>query len=133
MITSDPKEIQILREGGNILAAVLYLVKEKVKLGVSAAELDELAEKEIKARGGEPSFKGYRTQLGDPAFPSSLCVSVNDEVVHGIPSKDKILKDGDIVGLDLGVKYKGLFTDAAITVPVGKVDPKKLQLINVAK
>lgn len=132
MITTDPKEIEILRQGGNILATVLQLVAKQVKPGVSAYDLDEFAEKEIRARGGEPSFKNYASQLGDPAFPASLCVSINDEVVHGIPGKNKILKDGDIVGLDLGVKFKGLFTDAAITVPVGKVTDKHLKLITAA-
>ncbi|OGE80138.1 MAG: type I methionyl aminopeptidase [Candidatus Doudnabacteria bacterium RIFCSPHIGHO2_01_FULL_45_18] len=133
MITQDPKEIEILRQGGKILAAVLNLVAAQVKLGVSAFELDQLAEKEIRARGATPSFKNYAAQPGDPPFPASLCVSVNDEVVHGIPTKGKILKEGDIVGLDLGVEYQGLFTDAAITVPVGKVEAKYLKLIEAAK
>jgi methionyl aminopeptidase len=92
-----------------------------------------LAEKEIKAQGAIPSFKNYRAQAGDPPFPASLCVSVNDEVVHGIPRKDKFLREGDIVGLDLGVQYQGLFTDAAITVPVGNVGEKYLKLILAAE
>lgn len=133
MITQDPKEIEILRTGGKILATVLDLVAKQMKPGVSAADLDALAEKEIRARGGEPAFKNYAAEPGDPPFPATLCVSVNDEVVHGIPRKDKILKDGDIVGLDLGVKYQGLFTDAAITVPVGKVSAKHFKLIEAAK
>jgi methionyl aminopeptidase len=133
MITHDPKEIEILKQGGKILADVLQLVVKQAVPGARAADLDALAEKEIRARGGVPSFKNYRAQAGDPTFPSSLCVSVNDEVVHGIPHKDKILKDGDIVGLDLGVQYEGLFTDAAITVPVGKVSEKYLKLIEAAK
>jgi methionyl aminopeptidase len=132
MIIKDDKELEILREGGKILADVLNLVASKVKPGVSAADLDELAEKEILTRGAKPSFKGYRSQLGDPAFPASLCVSRNDEVVHGVPHKDKILQEGDIVGLDLGIEYKGLFTDSAITVPVGKVKEKHLKLIEAA-
>ncbi len=132
MITKDPKEIEILREGGKILATVLNMVASKVAPGVSAAELDALAEKEILKMGGIPSFKNYRSQPGDPAFPATLCVSVNNEVVHGIPAKEKILKQGDIVGLDLGVEYKGLFTDSAVTVPVGKVTEKYLKLIQAA-
>lgn len=115
------------------MAAVLDLVAKEVKPGVSAANLDALAEKEILARGGKPSFKNYRGNAGDPPFPASLCVSVNDEVVHGIPAKDKIFKDGDIVGLDLGVEFQGLFTDGAVTVPVGSVDKKHLTLILAAK
>jgi methionyl aminopeptidase len=133
MITKDPKQIQILREGGKILATVLNMVASKAQAGVSAGALDELAEKEILKAGGKPSFKNYRSQLGDPPFPASLCVSVNNEVVHGIPRKDKILNDGDIVGLDLGVEYKGLFTDAAVTIPIGKVADRSLLLIDAAK
>jgi methionyl aminopeptidase len=133
MITQDPKEIEILRQGGQILAGVLELVAGQVKPGVSAFDLDQLAESEIKKRGAVPSFKNYRAVDGDPPFPGSLCVSVNDEVVHGIPGKDKILKDGDIVGLDLGVQFQGLFTDAAVTVPVGRVDEKYLTLIKATR
>ena len=132
MITKDPKEIEVLKHGGKILATVLNMVASKAKPGVSAAELDQLAEAEILKAGGKPSFKNYRSQTGDPAFPASLCVSRNNEVVHGIPYKDKILHDGDIVGLDLGVEYKGYFTDSAITVPVGKVSSDKLKLIEAA-
>ncbi len=133
MIIKNDNEIEILRAGGKILSDVLKLLVDKVKPGVSAADLDEIAEKEIRARGGEPSFKGYRSHIGDPEFPSSLCVSKNEEIVHGIPYVDKILNEGDIVGLDLGVKYQGLFTDAAITVPVGKVSDKHLKLIAAAQ
>ncbi|HEX9503864.1 MAG TPA: type I methionyl aminopeptidase [Patescibacteria group bacterium] len=132
MIIKNDKELEILRQGGKILATVLNLVASKVAPGVSAAALDELAEKEIIKAGGRPSFKNYRSQIGDPPFPASLCVSVNNEVVHGIPHKHKILKNGDIVGLDLGVEFKGLYTDMAITVPVGKVSDKHLKLITAA-
>ncbi|MBX4191436.1 MAG: type I methionyl aminopeptidase [Candidatus Doudnabacteria bacterium] len=132
MITKDPKEIELLRKSGKILATVLNLVASKVKPGISAKELDVLAEQEILKAGGKPSFKNYRSQISEPAFPASLCVSVNNEVVHGIPYADKILKDGDIVGLDLGVIYEGYFTDAALTVPVGNVAKDKLKLISVA-
>ncbi len=132
MITKNPKEIEALKEGGKIIATILNLVASKVAPGVSAAELDEMAEKEILKAGGKPSFKNYRSQLGDPAFPATLCVSRNNEVVHGIPHKEKILQEGDIVGLDLGMEYKGIYTDTAITVPVGKVPEKKLKLIKAA-
>jgi methionyl aminopeptidase len=132
MITHDPKEIELLRRSGKILATVLNLVASKAIVGVSTWELDQLAESEIKKLGGRPSFKNYAAMSGDPPFPASLCVSINDEVVHGIPKKDRLLKNGDIVGLDLGVEYHGLFTDAAVTVPVGQTDPKNLKLIQVA-
>lgn len=133
MITKNPKEIEILRAGGSILAAVLNLVASEAKAGVSAFELDQLAEKEIIKAGGRPSFKNYQSRPGDPPFPSSLCVSVNDEVVHGIAHKNKILKDGDIVGLDLGVDYQGYFTDAAKTVLVGNVDDQARRLVQTAE
>lgn len=132
MITKNPEEIKILRQGGKILADTLKLIGSKVGPGVSAFELDQIAEKEVSNRGAESSFKNYPKNSANP-FPASLCVSVNDEVVHGIPTKEKILKEGDIVGLDLGVKFKGLFTDAALTVPVGNIEPRLINLITVAR
>ena len=132
MITKDPQEIEKLRISGQILARTLKLVATHVKPGISAFELNQLAEEEITKAGGRPSFKNYKSSPDDKPFPSGLCVSVNDEIVHGIPSKEKILKDGDIVGLDLGVDYQGFFTDAAITVPVGQVDKQSLKLIEAA-
>src|SRR6185436_4696551 len=98
MITKDPKEIELLRQSGKILATVLNLVADRVAPGVSAAELDQIAEREIIRAGATPAFKNYRAQPGDPAFPATLCVSRNNEVVHGIPQKEKILQEGDIVG-----------------------------------
>lgn len=119
MITiKTPEEIKILREGGKILASVLLMVAERVKPGVTTLELDEYAEKLIKKAGGEPSFKNYKTPRDKFPFPASLCVSVNNEVVHGIPS-GRILKENDIISLDLGLKWKGLYTDATITVGAG--------------
>jgi methionyl aminopeptidase len=133
MTTNDPKQIEILREGGQILAGVLNLVARHAKPGVSTGELNDIAEKEIKRLGATPSFKNYRAAAGDPPYPAALCTSINDEVVHGIPRRDRILKEGDIVGLDLGVWYKDLCTDSAITVPVGKISPQKQRLLNATK
>lgn len=127
------EEIGVLREGGKILDSVLCEVANSVKPGIPAIQLDTLAEKLVKKAGGEPSFKNYKTSDDEILFPASICVSINNEVVHGIPSKDKILKEGDIVGLDLGMKYKGLYTDIAVTVPVGKVSEKAKKIIDVAK
>lgn len=132
MITNDPEQVKLLRKSGQILAETLELVAKKAKPGVSAYELDQLAEENIRKAGGIPAFKHYRSRNNDPAYPASLCVSVNDEVVHGIPTKEKILQEGDIVGLDLGVNYQGYFTDAAITVPVGKIDRVSAKLIDTA-
>jgi len=113
-------EIKILREGGKILASVLFRVGKMVKPGVSTIELDGLAEKLIREAGGEPSFLNYKTAEDRIPYPASLCVSINDEVVHGIPGSRKI-KQGDIVSLDLGMKYKKLYTDMAVTVGDAKI------------
>lgn len=129
----SPEEIKILREGGKRLASVLYEVAERVKPGIATIELDELAEKLIRKTGGEPSFKNYKTREDKFPYPASLCVSINDEVVHGIPSKNRFLEKGDIVGLDLGMKYKNLYTDTAITVGVGKINKEAEKIIKTAK
>jgi methionyl aminopeptidase len=121
MITiKTPEEIKILREGGKILASVLYHVAEMAKPGVATIKLDEMAEKLIREAGGEPAFKNYKTSQDKIPYPASLCVSINDEVVHGIPGPRKI-KDGDIVSLDLGMKYENFYTDMAITIGTGKI------------
>lgn len=126
------KEIAILREGGRRLAEILRAVKAKVAPGVTTSELDDLAVQMIKNYGDKPAFRGYRPEGSYLAYPASLCVSVNDEIVHGIPSQ-RVLKDGDIVGLDCGLEHEGLFTDAAISVPVGQVDPELRKLLAVTE
>lgn len=134
MITiKTPKEIDILREGGKKLASILHQVAKAAVPGTATIELDSLAEKLIRENKGEPSFKNYTSDSGRTVFPASLCVAINDEVVHGIPSADKILKEGDIVGLDVGMKYKGLYTDIGITVPVGKISDESQQIIDITK
>ena len=133
IIIKTPKEIEILREGGKRLATVLYKVKDIVKPGISTKELDDYAFKLIKEMGDEPAFLNYRPEGADSPYPASLCVSVNDEVVHGIPSAKKILKEGDIVSIDLGIKHQGLFTDMALTVPVGEVSNTTLKLLKITE
>jgi methionyl aminopeptidase len=133
IIIKTPEEIEILREGGKNLATVLYKVKEKVKPGVSTWELDKYAEKLIKENGDYPAFLNYKPEGADFPYPASLCVSVNNEVVHGIPKKEKILQEGDIISLDLGLKHKGLFTDMAITVPVGNVSNSSAKLLKITE
>ena len=124
------EEIEILREGGKRLATILYALKDMVAPGVDTAFLNEQAEQMIRRGGDEPSFLHYRPHGAPRPYPAALCVSVNDEVVHGIPNeKKKILKDGDIVSLDLGLKHNGMFTDMAITVPVGKISPRLTTLL----
>jgi len=133
VIIKTKEEIAILREGGKHLALVLYKVKEMVQPGVYTKELDLCAEKLIREMGDTPAFLNYRPAGAKVSFPASLCISVNDEVVHGIPSPERILKDGDIVSLDLGLKHKGLFTDMALTVPVGTVSASSLALLAVTE
>lgn len=115
------------------MAGILERVAQEAKAGISTAELDALAESLIRSAGDEPAFKGYKPDGARIPFPATLCVSINNEVVHGIPSADRILKEGDIVGLDLGLKHGGLFVDAAVTVGVGKIDERASKLINVTR
>lgn len=131
-ILKDKKEIDILREGGRILASVLCQVADGARIGVLTIELDALAEKLIKQSGGTPSFKNYKTTEDEIPFPFALCVSINDEVVHGIPG-ERSLQSGDIVGLDLGLEFKGFYTDMAITVPMGKVSDEAKKIIDIAE
>lgn len=135
IVIKIPEEIEILREGGKQLAEILEKVKEKVAPGVTTKELDRLAESLIFSVGGKPAFKGYRlagNAKKTSPYPAVLCTSINDEVVHGIPS-DRVVKEGDIIGLDIGMAYKGLITDMAATVGVGKIDEPKQRLLNVTK
>lgn len=125
------EEIEIIAEGGAIMNSILNKLAKMAVPGVSTLELDEFAEKEILACGGRPSFLGYGPK--NNPFPGSLCTSINDVVVHGIPSNEDVLKDGDIIGLDIGMEYKGLYTDTAITVPVGNVNAAESKLVAITK
>jgi len=121
-------QIEAMRLGGRVLRETLQTVAAAVRPGISTGELDQIAEQAIlKHPGCTPGFKGYH------GFPGSLCVSVNDEVVHGIPSRERILEDGDIVGLDGGVLYQGLYTDACLTVLVGEVKPEIRHFVKTTK
>ncbi|MEK7653218.1 MAG: type I methionyl aminopeptidase [Patescibacteria group bacterium] len=126
-------EIEIMREGGHILAGILNLVIKKIKPGVGTKELNDLVEKLIKEKGGRPSFKGYKAAWAEHVYPSALCVSVNDEVVHGLAEPNRILKNGDIVGLDCGLEYKDFYTDIARTVAVGRVSKEAKKLMAVTE
>jgi methionyl aminopeptidase len=117
-----------MAEGGKILGATLKVLHEAVRPGVSTLELDAIGEAFIREHAGAaPAFKGLY------GFPGSVCTSINEEIVHGIPSRKRVLKDGDIVSLDVGVGYKGFFTDAAVTVPVGEVDDETARLLRVTE
>lgn len=129
IIIKTKEEIEILREGGKRLASILAKVATKVAPGVSTADLDKYAHDLIKEGGDEPAFLGYKPEGQSKAYPASLCTSVNNEVVHGIPNENKILKEGDIISIDLGLKHKGLFTDHAVTVPVGKINKESAKLL----
>ncbi len=110
----SPEEIQAMRNSGRILSAVLDVLGKNLEVGMSTMELNNIANEEVKSLGGKPAFLGYQ------GFPAVLCVSLNDEVVHGIPKKTRIIEDGDIVSLDFGVKYEGMITDAARTFIAGE-------------
>jgi methionyl aminopeptidase len=127
------EEIKTMRQAARHLAQVLNLVAKAVKPGVSTWELDQLAEKLILDLGAEPAFKDYHPDSNRNGYPATLCVSINQEVVHGIPKKDKIIKEGDIVGIDCGVKLNGYYSDMAVTVGVGKIKPEYKQLMQVTK
>ncbi len=130
-----PEALAAIRAGGIILGNVLAAVAATVAPGVTTKSLDELAEKLIRAHGGVPAFLGYRVSTKDPPFPATLCVSVNDEVVHGIPSATRVLVEGDIIGLDIGMAWaptgasRQYFTDTAVTVAVGNISDERSALM----
>ncbi len=129
------EEIDIMREGGKIHAQILREVAKKIKAGIKTDALNDYAEKLIDEAGCVASFLGYQPYDAKKPYPASLCVSINEEIVHGIPNDGggKILFEGDIVSLDLGLTYKGLITDAAITVPVGKINKETEDLVRATK
>lgn len=134
MITIKTKEeIKLLEQGGRILAEILKEVSELAKIGVSTDFLNAKAREMILARGAEPAFEGYQPSFSDKSYPAAICASLNETVVHGLPSDEIILKEGDILKLDIGIKYKNLFTDAAFTVGIGKMTDEKIKLINATK
>lgn len=121
------RELNLMRKAGGIVARILDDMAQMAAPGISTGELDRFAESRIKELGAKPAFKGYN------GFPACVCISVNQEVVHGIPSNKRILKDGDIVGLDFGVVYDGWYGDSARTVAVGKISPEAQKLLDVTK
>lgn len=120
------KDLEILRQGGKILAKIIKRITECVKIGISTAQIDSLAEELIREAGCKSAFKGYQ------GYPATVCISLNEEVVHGIPGP-RILKDKDIVSLDFGIEYQGYFTDAAVTLALGRTEPRTKKLIEVAR
>lgn len=126
-LVKTPEEIAVMREGGKILAQIQRELVAAVREGMTTAELDLIARKLFAGRGVEPSFLGYQ------GYPAAICVSVNDEVVHGIPRADRVLKSGDLVSLDLGALSKGFHTDTAVTVVVGKASREAKKLLKLTR
>jgi len=126
IIIKSEKEIATIREAGRIVAQVLQILADAVKPGLSRKELDKIVRREFAARGAKPAFLGYR------GYPASVCVSINDEIVHGIPD-GRVFREGDIVSIDLGATYKGFVGDAAISVGVGRLDAEAERLLRVTE
>ena len=126
IIIKSTEELAVMRQAGKIVGTVLKILSRQVKSGMKTKELDIIATREVERLGAKPSFKGYR------GFPAALCVSINNEIVHGIPG-ERVLREGDIVSLDFGAIYNGFQGDAAITVAVGEVTPEAKQLIEVTE
>lgn len=125
IIIKSKEEIEIMREGGRILAEIMEKLKENSKPGVSTKEIDKIAEREIKKVGGTPNF-------AEEGHPTTICASINEEIVHG-PASERKLEEGDIFSIDMGMRYKGYNSDMAITIPIGNVDPETKRLIRVTK
>ncbi len=139
IIIKTEKEIAIMREGGRILAKILKRIKAEVKPGITTGHLEQLACDLIKKARGRPSFKGYKSMLDSKAFPTALCTSINNEIVHAPALPSRKLSHGDIIGIDVGMEYpygynlSGYYTDTAITVPVGKVNKKVERLLKITE
>jgi methionyl aminopeptidase len=127
IVLKSEREIALMRRGGHILADVVEMLRGLVKPGMSTLEVDEEVESFIRHRGAQPAFKGYR------GFPATVCISINEEVVHGIPSAHRRMKEGDIVGFDLGCIVEGYYADCAVTLPLGEVPPRVQELLDVTR
>jgi methionyl aminopeptidase len=132
-LVKTQNEIEIMRRGGALLSRALKAAVDMVAPGVELRQLDAQTERVILEGGGRPSFKGYKSHSKGKPFPSTLCISVNEEVVHGLGNRDRKLKEGDVVGLDVGCWFEGLCTDMAVTVGVGTISPEARRLLNVTR
>jgi len=122
-----PREIERMKPASRIVAEILLELREVVRDGITTGDIDRLAEEKTLKRNAKPAFKGYR------GFPASICVSINSEVVHGIPSTKRVIRNGDVVGLDFGVVFDGFFGDSAVTVPIGEIPPEVQNLLKVTE
>jgi len=127
ILLKSPRELALMRQAGHILSDVMERLASSVVPGLSTQEIDEEVEDFIRGRGAAPAFKGYR------GFPATICVSINEEVVHGIPSPHRRIKEGDIVGLDLGCIVEGYYADCALTLPIGEVPTRVRELLDVTR
>ena len=132
-VIKAPEEIEVIREGGVILSRILGEVVGLVKPGITTGEIDKLAESRMREAGGEPSFLGYKTRASDRPYPTTLCTSINHEVVHAPAAPNRTLKDGDVIGLDIGLRYQGYCTDMAVTVGIRKISKDAGRLIAVTR
>jgi methionyl aminopeptidase len=127
IVCRSAAELAQMREAGRLVADVLTQLSAGVKPGISTADLDDIAERIIRAAGGTPAFKGYH------GYPATICASINDEVIHGIPSGRRVLREGDIISIDVGASLNGYFGDSAVTLPVGRVDEEAERLLRVTE
>ena len=133
MVLKSPAEIAIMHEANLIIRRIIDELRERVRPGMTTAEIDAYAEERVRAAGATPAFKGYPHRGDGRDFPGTVCASLNDEVVHGVPSDRVALKDGDIVSVDLGVLYKGYYGDSAETYAVGTIDKDAEKLLKITK
>lgn len=148
MLIKTTEEIKMIKKGGQIIGRILDDLAKMCRPGISVWEIDLAAEKIIEKAGGRPAFKGYKSKSGDPAFPGTICASINEELVHGIAKKETILKNGDIFSIDIGMEWpyevkseklkvessgRGYYTDTALTVPIGKIPAKTRELLRVTQ
>ena len=127
------KELILMRKAGQIVADVIDMIGAMIKPGLSTEAINKAAEDLILKEGGIPSFKGYRVPGIPLPFPGAVCASINEEIVHGIPKRDRILEEGDIISIDVGASYKGYHGDGAFTFPVGAISPSRRKLLDVTR
>jgi methionyl aminopeptidase len=133
IIIKTMEEIKKIRESSRIVAEVLETLREFVRPGITTWALNKKAEEVIKKRKARAAFKGYKPSFGSKPYPAALCVSINEEIIHGIPSRKRVIKEGDVVSMDVGVCYGGYFGDAATTVGVGDIGDKRRRLLAVTE
>jgi methionyl aminopeptidase len=134
IVLKSKEEIELMRQAGRIVARALEAIRKEAKAGVSTGALNDIAEDVLKQYGAEPVFKDYPNhKSGGPPFPATITASVNEELVHGIPGYDKVLREGDLLSVDCGAYYKGWVGDAAVTIPVGKVSEEARRLVEVTE